>query len=123
MLRRQALFTLAGTLALGPFAAASSQPASSRPASSLTRQLQHCLQLLRSHSTSDYAAAAHSETVALLQHAAGISTADRPGNPAFWQACSDAVARTATRLPQQSSVVQSLQQLQQSLTLCVQHSL
>ncbi|HCP12319.1 MAG TPA: hypothetical protein DIT89_08300 [Planctomycetaceae bacterium] len=118
MLRRQALFTLAGTLALGPFAAASSQPASS-----LTRQLQHCLQLLRSHSTSDYAAAAHSETVALLQHAAGISAADLPGNPAFWQACSDAVARTATRLPQQSSVVQSLQQLQQSLTLCVQHSL
>ncbi len=118
MLRRQALFTLAGTLAAGPFAAASTQPANS-----LTRQLQQSLQLLNAHSTSNDTAAARSETVALLQHAADIIAAERPGNPAFWQACSDAVARTATRLPQQSTVVQSLRQLQQSLTLCVQHSL
>jgi hypothetical protein len=119
MLRRQALCTLATTIVAAPLAS----PLVASPNRSATaiahcesldllQLLNHSLPLLQAQTGSHQATVAFAETSALLLHTRRILLAGQQGSAACWQACSDAVARALTFLPQQSPAAAPLQNLQ-----------
>ncbi|MFN5078642.1 MAG: hypothetical protein ACK5MO_23880, partial [Planctomyces sp.] len=78
----------------------------------LLQLLNHSLPLLQAQTGSHQATVAFAETSALLLPTRRILLAGQQGSAACWQACSDAVARTLTLLPQQSPAAAPLQNLQ-----------
>lgn len=124
MLRRQALCTLATTIVAAPLASPLvASPLVASPNRSATaiahcgsldllQLLNHSLPLLQAQTGSHQATVAFAETSALLLHTRRILLAGQQGSAACWQACSDAVARTLTFLPQQSPAAAPLQNLQ-----------